>query len=142
MKKKLTTFFSSLVLVTLMLALLAGCSSYSSIKSAFQKAGYSESQSIEEYQDDILKCLNANSEEEIKSICTVHVFTKPGTLLPVATVAIVFEFSSTDKMKETIEKSAMLKGAIKDIQNSDYVNENCVLLPLATRESVEIFKKA
>jgi len=44
--------------------------------------------------------------------------------------------------KETIEKSAMLKGAIKDIQNSDYVNENCVLLPLATRESVEIFKKA
>ena len=89
-----------------------------------------------------MKCLNANSEEEIKSICTVHVFTKPGTLLPVATVAIVFEFSSTDKMKETIEKSAMLKGAIKDIQNSDYVNENCVLLPLATRESVEIFKKA
>ena len=38
------------------------------------------------------------------------------------------EFNSTDDMNKKIDESETLKGMIKDVQNSDFVNKNCILL--------------
>jgi hypothetical protein len=138
MKKKLGILLTSLTLVIVMLATLCGCSSYGGIKKAFENNGYKESESLGNFQSKVMECLNANSEEEIEQICTVHALSKG------VSIAIIFEFSSTDQMKKTIESSDMLKGAIKDVQKSDLVNGNCVLFPLCAISTTitDIFKKA
>ena len=53
MKKKVT-LLTVLLLTLSMLFALTACSSYGSIKKAYENAGYTESESIQEYQDKIL----------------------------------------------------------------------------------------
>ncbi len=136
MKKKLGIVVTALTLVTVLLMSLCGCSTFGKIKSAFEKKEYKESENIQTYQSEIMKYLNADSEEELEQICNIHL------LYNDMKVAIICEFSSTKEMNEQIESSETLKGVIKDAQNSDYVNGNCILLPIAVPEVVEIFKNA
>ncbi len=136
MKKKLGIVVTALTLVTVLLMSLCGCSTFGKIKSAFEKKEYKESENIQTYQSEIMKYLNADSEEELEQICNIHL------LYNGMKVAIICEFSSTKEMNEQIESSETLKGVIKDAQNSDYVNGNCILLPIAVPEVVEIFKNA
>ena len=137
MKKKLATIITSIVITLVLVATLCGCSTFGKIQKAFENEGYTQSENAEKYQDQFMKYLNAESDEEVEQICTVHIFTKD-----YVKVAIIFEFKSTDELNEQIEKSDALKGAIKDAQNSDYVNGNCILVPIALPEVVEIFKNA
>ena len=62
-----------------------------------------------------------------------------GGLTQGLSTAIVWEFSSSSDLMAAIEESETLKGLIKDAQNSDYVNGNCVLTTI-NPEAVEIFK--
>ena len=140
MKKKLTTIFTALTLVVVLLATLCGCSSYGGIKSAFEKAGYKESANIEKYQAQIMEALNAKSEEEVEQLAKVHLFVKEKNF---ANFALIIEFNSTKEMNEMINESETLRGFAKDAQKSDLVNGNCILFlydPLFP-EAAETFKK-
>jgi hypothetical protein len=116
--------------------LFCGCSTYGSVKSAFEREGYTESENIEAYQDKIYDALNAKSEEEVDKVCKVHLLVKD-----TIKVALILEFDSNDKMNEQINESETLKGLIKDAQKSDYVSGTCILLfytPLT--DGLNIFK--
>lgn len=134
MKKKFVVVITSLTLIVFMLSMFCACSSYGSVKKAFEKEGYTESESVQSYQSQIKEAIGENNEDA----CTVHLMVKD-TLK----VALILEFKSTDKMEEVIEESATLKGMIQDIQKSEIVNGNCVLFfytPLT--EALTIFKNA
>ena len=122
MKKKFSVM-ACIMLIAAMFALLTACSSISSIRSAYEDAGYTESESVQEYQNQVVEALG----EDYENVCTVHVFTKANGLLDMG-VAVVLEFNSTAEMEEAIEGSETLQGLIADIQNSELVNGNCVLL--------------
>ena len=145
MKKVLTAICSAL-LVALLALTMTGCSSYGKIEKAFVKEGYTVSTNLEKYQDKLLEALNAESEEEAKAMCTIHLLTKNDALtgLVPTNYAFIFEFSSTKEMNEKVNESETLKGLVKDVQNSDLVNGNCVLFPLSVdvKGMIEIFKNA
>lgn len=137
MKKK--SLLVTLVLVLAALFALAGCSSFTGIKSAYEKAGFTESEDAKTYQSEIKAALG----EDYQDICTVHVFTKTGEgVLGVleGAAAVILEFNSTKEMEEQIEKSETLKGLIKDVSTSSRVSGNCVLLVAVGADAESTFK--
>ena len=133
MKKK-SLLLTCAALLAVMIMLLCGCSSYGGIKASYENAGFTESELTEAIQSDLMKAIKVGSEEEIEQVCTIHVFTKD-----IVNIAVILEFNSTDDMQEMIDGSDTLKALIKDIQNSDYVNGNC-LLALAILDAKAPFK--
>lgn len=132
MKKRLVSIFSTVLLALTLVALLCGCSSYGSVKSAFEKEGYKEAENVQTYQTTIKEYLGDDSDN-----VTVHVLTKD-----IVKVAIIVEFNTTDEMEKTVKDNKMLQDAIKEIEKSDYVNGTCILIPIASPEVVTIFKNA
>ena len=133
MKKKLTMLFSSLALLLVMIATLCSCSTYGSVKRAYEKKGWKENEDAIALQSALLtKALG----EDYESACTVHALKKEGTIL---NYVIILEFDTTKEMNEKIEDSETLKGIIKDAQNSDYVSGTCILLFHSSTEGKEIF---
>lgn len=127
MKKKSLLLTCLLLVVTLAIA-LCGCSTYGSIKSAFEKEGYTVTDASNE---DIEKYLD----EQGANVCHVH-FAKKNM-----STALIFEFNSTKEMDEQIEKSEALKGILKDAQKSDLVNGNCFIVSISP-DALKIFKNA
>ena len=70
MKKKVT-LLTVLLLTLSMLFALCACSSYGSIKKAYENAGYTESESIQEYQDKIVEALGEVRNERRERLCDV-----------------------------------------------------------------------
>ena len=77
--------------------------------------------------------------EDYAQTCKIHALAKNGSIL---NYVIILEFNSTDDMNKKIDESETLKGMIKDVQNSDFVNKNCILLFSMTNEGREIFKNS
>ncbi len=123
MKRK-AALWTSLVLALAMLFALTGCSSFGSIKKAYENAGYTESESVQEYQDQIVAALGEEN-ENYENTCTAHLFTRSGLNFG---VALVLEFHSTKALEEMAEESATFKGVYEDAQKSDWVKENCILI--------------
>lgn len=136
MKKKLATIFSSLALVAMLIATLCACSTYDSVKSEYESNGWTENENCVKLQETLLK--NALGEDYAQT-CKIHALAKDGSIL---NYVVILEFKSTDEMNKKIDESATLKGMIKDVQNSDLVNKNCVLLFSMTNEGREIFKNS
>lgn len=128
--------------------LLASCGTFSKIKKNFTDAGYTY---VESSDDDDAETANtiAAQLEDGEISCTLHMFKKEVLSIGVVTTykyAFVLEFKSDAELQKAFEEngSATLKGLITDAQNSDYVNGNCVLIPLDLlniKEQVEIFNK-
>lgn len=136
MKKKLATIFSSLALVAMLIATLCACSSYDSVKSEYESNGWTENENCVKLQETLLK--NALGEDYAQT-CKIHALAKDGSIL---NYVVILEFKSTDEMNKKLDESETLKGMIKDVQNSDLVNKNCVLLFSMTNEGREIFKNS
>ena len=134
MKKKFATIFSSLALVAMLIATLCACSTYGSVKSKYESNGWTENEDCVKLQETLLK--NALGEDYAQT-CKIHALAKNGSIL---NYVIILEFNSTDDMNKKIDESETLKGMIKDVQNSDFVNKNCILLFSMTNEGREIFK--
>ena len=125
------------MVVVLSVLMLVSCSTYGKIESAFEKGGYTLQNADKEATGTI-------KTENGEITYTIHTFQKEGEgllggLTQAASTAIVWEFSSSSDLMAAIEESETLKGLIKDAQNSDYVNGNCVLTTI-NPEAVEIFK--
>ena len=136
MKKKFATIFSSLALVAMLIATLCACSTYGSVKSKYESNGWTENEDCVKLQETLLK--NALG-EDYSQTCKIHALAKNGSIL---NYVIILEFNSTDDMNKKIDESETLKGMIKDVQNSDFVNKNCILLFSMTNEGREIFKNS
>ena len=136
MKKKFATIFSSLALVAMSIATLCACSTYGSVKSKYESNGWTENEDCVKLQETLLK--NALGEDYAQT-CKIHALAKNGSIL---NYVIILEFNSTDDMNKKIDESETLKGMIKDVQNSDFVNKNCILLFSMTNEGREIFKNS
>lgn len=122
MKKKLSLIFTSVSLLLLMIVTLCACSTYGSVKRKFESEGWTENEELVEYQDALLKKALG---EDYKSACTIHALGKDGSLV---NYVVIVEFNSTEEMEEKINENETLKGIVKDAQNSDYINGNCVLV--------------
>ncbi len=137
--KKRHILLSCTLLVASLLLLLCGCSSYTGIRTAFEDAGYIENESLGAYQQEVAAAIGSDFDD----VCTVHLFTRAATGLGdigQMAVALILEFHSTDEMNRQIEASETLKGLIKDVQTSDYVSGNCVLLVNFGSDTLDIFK--
>lgn len=132
MKKK-SVLFTCILLAVTMIMVLCGCSTYGSVKKAFEKEGYTENSDFEAYQAQVVEALG----EDFKDVCSVHLMTVEGTLK----YALILEFKSTKEMEEQINESENLKEKIKDVQKSDLVSGNCVLLSYnLLTNALDIFK--
>lgn len=126
MKKVLSLFILLFFVFT-----LVGCSSINGIKGDFIDAGYTYDEEDNQNIQDLM------TEFEEKNITvTPHLFKKNLNL------AIVLEFKSTKEMNEQIDESETLKGLLKDIQKSDFVRGNCLLIPIGINagEMIDIFQ--
>ncbi|MCI8434415.1 MAG: hypothetical protein HFK10_00420 [Clostridia bacterium] len=139
-------FLKSSLLVALCLLTVfsfTACSKFGSVKKAFEKEGYTYS---EETNDNVNKIKEELKDEEGNAIeLTPHVFTKKDGLTG-SVIVIILEFKSDKDIDKALEDSETLKGLLKDAQKSDYVNGNCVCIPIglptAANNALEIFKKA
>ena len=142
MKNTLKITALALVLVTV-LALLVSCgSTFGGIKANFEKHNYelksSESGKIESEDGKVLtytvhtfqlkKSESGNFWEDLGS-----------SIGSLASTAIVWEFGSNADLTAALDESETLKGLMKDAQQSDLVNGNCVLLTL-NPNAIKLFK--
>lgn len=144
--KTFKRIFAACLAVSLVF-LLASCGTFSKIKKNFTDAGYTY---VETSDDDDAATANtiAAQLEEGEISCTIHIFKKEIVSVGSLTTykwAFILEFKSDAELQKAFEEdgSETLKGLIKDAQDSDYVNGNCILLPsiLDNSEKVEIFNK-
>ena len=158
--KKMTKLMAILLVVVSALSLVA-CSKYGSLKSTFEKNGYTESENVETWNKTIANELKGGKDEEM--VTNVHVFYKKtdkdttiGDLLT-RNVILVLEFKATEDMMEFYNESATAQGAVKDIQKNEdakafynslveagYANGNCLVLAIGldTASVREMVKKA
>ena len=57
-------------------------------------------------------------------------------------VALILEFHSTKALEEMTENSATFKGVYEDLQKSDWVKENCVLIFALGSDAASVFINA
>ena len=132
--KNLIKVLALSMVVVLSVLMLVSCSSYGKIESAFKKADYT----LKGEETGTIKTENG------VITYTIHTFQKEGEgllggLTQALSTAVVWEFSSSADLAAALEESETLKGIIKDLQNSDYVNGNCVLTTV-NPDALEIFK--
>ena len=154
--KKLTKVLA-LVLVLATLALtLVSCSTYSNVKKAFEKEGYTESEDVEK----LAKDYKEKAEKDNLAV-QLHVFTKGAEkftdVLNIDAV-LVYEFNASDDLKKAMEEKESIKGLVNDILKDEnvndayntlvemgYVNGNCLVIslnPLNVNKVRDIVKKA
>lgn len=147
MKKKLTIIFTALTLVVVMLATLCGCSSYNSIKSAFQKEGYEETDLAGTYESYVTAIMG----NDYASAASVHCLKKGsdngGGILDAITSSIgyvvIIEFKSNSDMEEYLKDKVSADDAedvYEKLQELDTVNGNCFLVVSTLPEGYSIFK--
>ena len=141
-----------LVAVT-MLCLLVSCgSAFGKIKRNFEGAGYTYVNTDEEGNSTAQAIKAELDKGELE--CKIHFFkTKTeagafGVSVSVPSYCMVLEFSSDKELQKALSDeqggSATLNGMIKDAQQSEYIRDNCVLVPLSwskATEMIEIFNK-
>lgn len=131
--KKLSVIVSLLLVAILSLGMV-GCSSYSSLKKAFEKEGYTVSETVESLTKDI----KAAADKEDLGIET-HVMVKGLT-----EIAFILEFKATDDMKEFYDDNKVIRDAIsgitsnedaqefyKSLEEKGFAKGNCLVIPIA-----------
>lgn len=157
--KKSIKLIAVLLLATMLLSLVACGSTFGAIKRNFEKNGYEYI--ADEEGNSIFGAISAEFEEGDVS-ATFHLFkavpkeeekddSSLGSIIGGAIDSLVnkvdylgvIEFASDKEMKEALSESETLKGLVKDAQDSEYVNGNCILIPglINIEEKVEIFNK-
>lgn len=133
--RTITRITAGVILAVMLLSLVA-CSSFGGIKSNFEKNGYVYVEDAD--SEGTTKKITAELEEGDIS-CTAHLFKTDG-LFGVDVYALVLEFSSDKDMQKALSESETLKGIVKDAQDSDFVNGNCMLVPISLTKAEEMIK--
>lgn len=136
MKNYVKLIAVALVAVMLVATLVSCVSSFGGIKKNFEKNGYTYVEDTD--SEKTAKTITAELEEGDIS-CTAHLFKTDG-LFGVDVYALVLEFGSDKDMQEAISESGTIKGFISDIQDSELVNGNCILIPVSVTKAEEMTK--
>lgn len=150
--KTVSTRIIALVLVTVMLAtMLVSCSStFGKIKDNFIEAGYTYVTQDDEGNETAKTITTELKQGDLD--CTVHFFKKP-VLWKISVYCMVLEFKTDKELTKALASDKMntLRGIIEDLQGSELVRDNCVLIPLAfdiselgfnpREEMIEIFNQ-
>ncbi|MBQ8908462.1 MAG: hypothetical protein IJY71_07770 [Clostridia bacterium] len=140
MKKSIKLFALVMALVLCTLALVS-CSTFGSIKSNFEKNGY-------ELKGESEKASFTYEDYEINY--TVHTFQVKtedsdsalgdiiGGITQGLSTAVVWEFGSNEDLAKALANNEDVKAALKDADESEMVNGNCVLMTL-NPDAVKIF---
>ena len=150
MKKILFTAVAMLLLLTMVLSLASCGSTFGAIKANFEKAGY-------ELKADADKTIKVETDDGELSV-TVHTFQLKqdkkddddqslGDIIGGAidgivgalSTAVVYEFGSDADLAKAMAENEDIMNALKDAQESDFVNGNCLLMTI-NPDAVEIFK--
>ena len=139
---KTFTRITAVVILAVMVLSLVACSSFGGIKANFEKNGYTYVEDAD--SENTTKTITAELEEGDIS-CTAHLFKiKIGEVPIIGTeiceYALVLEFGSDKDMQEAMAESETIKGIIKDAQDSEYVNGNCLLVPIGLTKFEEMVK--
>ena len=123
------------ILATMVLSLVA-CSSFGEIKESFEKNEYVyvENADFEKTAEAIIAGL-----EKDNISCTAHLFKTDG-LFGIDVYALVLEFASEDDLAVALSESTALKVFFEDSQDSEYVNGNCLLVPISLTKADEMLK--
>ena len=135
MKNTLKITALALVLVTVLCLLVSCGSTFGGIKANFERNNY-ELKSSESGK------LTADGKELTYSIHTFQKKSDGGILGGIGSAlstAIVWEFGSNADLTAALAESETLKGLLKDAQQSDLVNGNCVLLTV-NPDAIKLFK--
>ena len=124
-----------IVLAVIAIFTLVSCSSFGKIKKEFTSAGY---EYVDVDENTYAKTIAASYEESEVS-CTVHLF-RTDSLIGTDVYAVVLEFKSNKEAAEALSENNTLTGFIKDLQSSDLVNGNCVLIPLSLTKADDMIK--
>lgn len=153
--KKLNKICAIALLIVMSLSLVACVNTYPKIKSAFEDAGYKQSETFEGYAKDF-KSITNNENKEIA--VTAHAFGKLDGLKPL--IAIILEFKATDDMIDYYKNNEIVRDAVSAVINDEnaksfynslveagYANGNCMLIPIgvtgdAITETTTIMKNA
>lgn len=114
--KKILTVFTLMILAIF----LVGCSSIKDIQKNFEKEEYTLSAKLDSMYENLVSEL-----EEDDIVIKPYLYTKG------LKMAILFEFKNTKELEKAIEDSHTLAGLIADLQQSDLVNGNVLLIPIA-----------
>ena len=150
MKKILSTAVAMLLLLTMVLSLASCGSTFGAIKANFEKAGY-------ELKTDAEKTIKLETDDGELSV-TVHTFQLKqddeddgdqslGDIIGGAidgivgalSTAVVYEFGSDADLAKAMAENEEVMNALKDAQESDFVNGNCLLMTI-NPDAVKIFK--
>ena len=135
--KRVTSLLLLAAMLSITVAALVSCSTYGGIEKNFLDANYE----VVDIDDDVTAKIVKAEFEEIGVSCIFHLL-KKGSF---SGYVLILEFSSTGDIDKIFgeDGSETIKGIIKDAQKSDYVNGNCVLVPLTiyAEEALELFKK-
>ena len=143
--KKVIRLLTLMLVGVMLVTSLASCSSYGKILKNFKSEDYIE---LKDEEDSTAKTITAELEKGDLS-CTVHILRKKiaddaselEKLANAGTTVIILEFSSDKDLAEAIKESGTLSGLIKDVQKSEYVRDNCVLISLLNPNAKDIFNK-
>ena len=132
--KKLIKIIAAVMLVATTALAFVGCSTYGSVKSAYEKEGYTQSEGMEQYnaafKTTLAELLNEDKEEQYGVKTNVHLLVKAGSgtsltsLIPDMVVIIEFDCSEK-KMKEYMDDEDM-KYFYGKLQETGYVKGTCV----------------
>ena len=132
--KKSVKVIVAVMLMAVTALTFVGCSTYGSVKRAYEKEGYKQSEKIEEYNSAfksiLADLLNEDKEEQYGVKTNVHLLVKEesGSALAVLTsdMVVILEFDcSEEKMKEYMNDEDM-QYAYKKLIETGYVKGTCV----------------
>ncbi len=140
MKKTIKLLSLTMALVLCALTLVS-CSSFSSIKSNFEKNGY------ELKGEEKTGTVKLEEGEITYTIHTFQVKTEEGDsaldniiggITQGLSTAIVWEFASDKDLNKAIENNDEIKAVLKDAEKSKFVNGNCILMTV-NPDAVKLF---
>ena len=144
--KKTAKILTLLSLIVALILTLTACSTYGKIQKALGDIGYAV----------IENNTTANEIDEQSDVpVTIHVLSNADSLSVLealkTNIVIIFEFKSTDKMKEFYDDSDALKGLISDIEKDGtaeefynslvekgFANGNCLVISLNAFASEDV----
>lgn len=132
----------ALLLVAVLAIGMAACSSYGKVKSAFEKAGYTEVEEMESATAAIKESLEKDADDALA--LEMHILSKGITFV------FVLEFNATDDLIEFYNSSETAQGFVKDVTSNEdvkafynalveagYANGNCLVFSLINTEEVK-----
>lgn len=139
MKKILSLALAALLLASALFTLASCSSSYGSIERRFKKEGYTVVDTSDSEGKNYLSFTSSLNKGEISG--TVHVLKGGAVLNNTRAYAVIVEFGADKDAQDAMQKyleDEDVKILLKNVQQEDCVNGNCILIPVMVSTNKEV----